>query len=67
VHNYYTADMSLAHRVKQTDTKVRRDALYENLAQVIVTDFKNRLRVDINSRNLRGGDHVDSDLTKVLK
>jgi hypothetical protein len=59
--------MSLAHRVKQTDTKVRRDALYENLAQVIVTDFKNRLRVDINSRNLRGGDHVDSDLTKVLK
>jgi hypothetical protein len=28
--------------------KVRRNALYENLAQVIAADFKNRLRVDTN-------------------
>jgi len=48
VHDHYSTDMSLAHRAKRTGAKVRRIALYENPAQVSVSDIQKRLRAAIN-------------------
>jgi selenocysteine lyase/cysteine desulfurase len=48
VHDHYSTDMSLAHRAKRTGAKVRRIALYEDSAQVSVSDVQKRLRAAIN-------------------
>jgi len=47
VHDHYSTDMSLAFRAKRTGAKVRRIALYENPAQVSVSDVQKRLRAAI--------------------
>tara|TARA_R110002153_G_scaffold61065_2_gene164864 strand:- start:15286 stop:16596 length:1311 start_codon:yes stop_codon:yes gene_type:complete len=48
VHDHYSTDMSLAFRAKRTGAKVRRIALYEDPAQVSVSDVQKRLRAAIN-------------------
>ena len=48
IHDHYSTDMSLAHRAKRTGAIVRRIALYENPAQVSVSNIIKRLKAGIN-------------------